>query len=115
MNEEINQWLVFMDDHDKEAIKMVEKNNKIFERARKEMNYLTGDAAVQRLAELREKWEMDRNSEIGQAQKEGEAKGKAEEKLEIAKNMLKRKFKIEDIVSITGLPKEEIEKLKKEI
>ena len=94
---------------------MAEERNKVIKEAKKEVEYLTGDEEVKRLAELREKWEMDRNSEIGQAQKEGEAKGKAEEKLEIAKNMLKRKFKIEDIVSITGLPKEEIEKLKKEI
>ena len=75
MNEEINQWLVFMDDHDKETIKMVEKNNKIFERARKEMNYLTGDAAVQRLAELREKWEMDRVSAINYATRKGKQEG----------------------------------------
>ena len=81
MNEEVNQWLVFMDDHDKEAIKMVEKNNKIFERARKEMNYLTGDAAVQRLAELREKWEMDRVSAINYATRNGEQKGIKKEKL----------------------------------
>ena len=73
--------------------------------------------------ELREKWEMDRNSEIGQAKKEGieegEAKGKAEgileRNIEIAKNMLNKKFKEEDIIDVTGLTKEEIEKLKKEI
>ena len=91
---------------------MAEEKNKVIKEAKKEVEYLTGDEEVKRLAELREKWEMDRNSEIGQAQKEGEAKGKAKEKLEIAKSMLKRKFKIEDIVSITGLSKEELEKLK---
>ena len=87
---------------------MAEEKNKVIKEAKKEVEYLTGDEEVKRLAELREKWEMDRNSEIGQAKKEG----KAEEKLEIAKSMLKRKFKIEDIVSITGLSKGELEKLK---
>lgn len=70
MNEKINQWLAFIDDYDKEAIKLAEQNNKILERARFEMNYLTGDAAVRRLAELREKWDMDRNSDIYWAKKE---------------------------------------------
>ena len=42
------------------------------------MNYLTGDAAIQRLAELREKWEMDRVSAINYATRKGKAEGKAE-------------------------------------
>ena len=116
MNEEINQWLVFMDDHDKETIKMVEKNNKIFERARKEMNYLTGDAAVQRLAELREKWEMDRVSAINYATRKGKAEGKSEgikeEKIEIAKKLLKMGMTIKQVKEATNLDEEEIKKLK---
>lgn len=59
MNEKLNQWLAFIDDYDKGVIEMVEKKNKTLEKARIEMNYLTGDEEVRRLAELREKWEMD--------------------------------------------------------
>ena len=112
MNEEVNQWLVFMDDHDKETIKMVEKNNKIFERARKEMNYLTGDAAVQRLAELREKWEMDRVSAINYATRNGEQKGAKKKQIEIAKKMLKKGMPIDEVMELTNLSEEEIKKLK---
>ena len=50
---------------------MAEERNKVIKEAKKEVEYLTGDEEVKRLAELREKWEMDRNSEIGQAKKEG--------------------------------------------
>ena len=78
MSEKINQWLAFIDDYDKEAVKLAEKNNKTIERARFEMNYLTGDAAVRRLAELREKWDMDRNSDIYWAKKDGREEGKLE-------------------------------------
>ena len=112
MNEEINQWLVFMDDHDKETIKMVEKNNKIFERARKEMNYLTGDAAVQRLAELREKWEMDRVSAINYATRKGKSEGAKEKQIEIAKKLLKMGMTVEQIKEATKLSEKEIKKLK---
>ena len=96
---------------------MAEERNKVIKEAKKEVEYLTGDEEVKRLAELREKWEMDRNSEIGQAQKEGEAKGKAEgkieEKVEIAKNMLKDGMNLEVVIKYTGLSKKEVEELLK--
>ena len=42
---------------------------------------------------------------------EGKVEGKAEGKTEIATNLLKKDYSIEEIVEITGLTKEEIEKL----
>ena len=71
MNEKINQWLAFIDDNNKELIDMAENKNETLKKARIEMNYLTGDAEVRRLAELREKWEMDRVSAINHATKIG--------------------------------------------
>ena len=72
MNEKINQWLAFIDDYNKEMIKVAEEKNDKLKKARIEMNYLTGDAEVRRLAELREKWEMDRISAINHATRKGE-------------------------------------------
>ena len=129
MSEKINQWLAFIDDYDKEAVKLAEKNNKTIERARFEMNYLTGDAAVRRLAELREKWDMDRNSDIYWAKEDGKEEGKKEGKKEgriegekqgkekatqeIAKRLLKENLDIETIMRITQLTKEKVEEIKK--
>jgi len=42
---------------------------------------------------------------------EGLAEGKAEGKAEIAINLLKKSYPVDEIVEITGLTKEEIEKL----
>lgn len=118
MNDKINQWLAFIDDYDKEAIKLAEKNNKILEKARFEMNYLTGDAAVKRLAELREKWDMDWNRDMYYAKEEGKEEGKKEGKQEVikevAERLLKENIDIETITKITKLSKEEIEKIKEE-
>ena len=86
---------------------MAEEKNKVIKEAKKEVEYLTGDEEVKRLAELREKWEMDRNSEIGQARKE--------EKLEIAKSMLKDGMDLEIVMKYTGLTKEEVLNLKENI
>ncbi len=123
MNEKINQWLAFIDDYDRGKVEVAEKKNKTIEKARIEMNYLTGDAEVQRLAELREKWDMDYTSGINHARKEGEekgiikgkAEGKEESQKQIATEMLKKKMSIELISEITKLTKEEIEELMKKI
>ena len=72
MNEKINQWLAFIDDYNKEMVKVAEEKNDKLKKARIEMNYLTGDAEVRRLAELREKWKMDRISAINHATRKGE-------------------------------------------
>lgn len=104
MDETLNQWLAFIDDYDKGAIEMAEKKNKTLERARLEMNYLTGDEEIRRLAELREKWEMD----------EADAKAYAldKQKIEIAKKLLKLNVDIDKIMEATGLSKEEIDQIK---
>ncbi len=75
MNEKINQWLAFIDNDDRGLVQMAEKKNKTLEKARVEMNYLTGDAEVRRLAELREKWERDYIDARLNGKKEGLTEG----------------------------------------
>lgn len=119
MDEKLNQWLAFIDDNDRGKIKMAEKKNKTLEKARKEMTYLTGDEEIRRLAELREKWEMDWNSSmdyskregIKEGKKEGIKEGAKEKNLENAKKMREEKIPIETIMKITKLNQEEIENL----
>ena len=111
MNEKLNQWLAIIDDNDRGRIKMAEEKNDTLKKARVEMNYLTGDEEVRRLAELREKWEMDRVSAINYATKKGEECGKKQGKREIAKEMKNKGMDIELIEEITKLTKEEIEKI----
>ena len=115
MDEKLNQWLAFIDDNDRGKIKMAEKKNKTLEKARKEMTYLTGDEEIRRLAELREKWEMDWNSSMDYSKregiKEGVTEGRKKERIENAKKMKEKNIPIETIVEITELTKEEIEKI----
>lgn len=91
---------------------MAEKKNKTIKRAKVELEYLTGDEEVKRLAFLREKWEMDRVSDINYATEQGELKGRKEEQKEIAKKLLEENVDIEIIVKITGVTREQIEELK---
>ena len=123
MNEKINQWLAFIDDYNKEMVKVAEEKNDKLKKARIEMNYLTGDAEVRRLAELREKWEMDRISAINHATRKGKEirrkkaekeNGRKDKSIEIAKKLLEMGMTIEQIIDATQLSKEEIEKLSEE-
>ncbi len=120
MENKLNQWLAIIDATNERRMNMAIANNKVIERAKVELNYLTGDEAVRRLAELREKWEMDRISELNYAEEKGEIRGerrgekrgKKQEKEQIAKNLIKQNIDIDIIISATRLTKEEIEKLK---
>ena len=111
MNEKLNQWLAIIDDSDRGMIKVAEEKNEKLKKARVEMNYLTGDEEVRRLAELREKWEMDRVSAINFATRKGEERGRKLGKKEIAKEMKNKGIEVELIAEITKLTVEEVEKL----
>lgn len=118
LNEKLSQWLLLLDDYDKEAILMVEKKNPTIKKARQEVTYLTGDEAVKRMEFLREKWEMDRISEINHAKEvgkiEGKIQGKIEEKKETARKLIEQGVDIEIVIKATGLTKEEIEEIMNE-
>lgn len=93
---------------------MAEKEKEIKE-AIETLEDISSDEEKERIAELRQKYIMDRKSEIRTAKeigvKEGLEKGSKNEKIEIAKKMLKENMKIEVIERITGLTKTEIEEL----
>lgn len=101
----LEQWLTFIKNENVEEIKMIE--NKYIKKAEKELEYLTGDEETRRLAELREKAIRDEMAAMSKAKKEGIT----ETKQEVAKKMLAKKIDIKTIIEITGLTKEEIQKL----
>ena len=89
----------------------MEKNETV-RKAQEELEYLEGDEAFKRKVELKEKYEKDMNSAIHYGKEEGMKKGKISEKKSVAKKMLEIGMDIEQIMKITDLSKEEIEKLK---
>ncbi len=94
-------------------------NNKNIKKAEEELEYLTGDEETRRLAYLREKAIRDEIDAMSKARREGKAegiaegieKGRIEEQKILAKKMLEENININTIIKITGLTKEEIEKL----
>ena len=120
----ISQWLTFIDGVNSRGLEeAMEKNEKV-RKAQEELEYLEGDEAFKRKVELKEKYEKDMNSAIHYGREEGMKKGlqeglqkglqegKTSEKKDIAKKMLEIGMNVEQIMKITDLSKEEIEKLK---
>ena len=120
-------WLTFICDKDKREVEKVMEENEEIKKANEQLEYLTGDEAVRRIAFLRDKAEWDYVTNMNGAREEGIEKGRKEgrkegkegliegkkkEKIEIAKEMLAKKFDISTIVEITKLTKEEVEELK---
>ena len=92
------------------------KENEEIKKANEEYEYLTGDEAERRLALLREEAIRDEKTMLKGSREEGieigRKEGKKENKIEIAKNMLKERMDIRTISRLTNLTIEEIENLK---
>ena len=63
----------------------------------------------------RRKFQTDMQSNLATAEDNGKQIGRAEEKIEIARNALQMKMTVADIVRLTGLTQAEVENLCKEI
>ena len=93
--------------------------NKLVEKAQKDYEYLTGDAATRRLEELREKaiydeyFAYERGEEVGMEKGiiRGETRGIKRGKIETAIEMIKDNVKLETIAKYTGLNEKELEEL----
>jgi len=86
-------------------------------KAKKVLETISQDERERRLTELREKYRMDQHAimlaGIEQGIKQGIEQGIMQEKQQTAKKLLELNTPIEQIKKITGLSKEEIEKIVK--
>ena len=108
MKEPINQWLAFIDMERGDLLEMAEKENKTIKEAKEYYEVLTGDAELKRLAEIRLMSALEEQSALDTARNEGAEQNK----IEIAKKLLRKGMTIEEIAEITGLSKETIKNLK---
>ena len=127
----IAQWLIFLDNPNTERVEEIMKENKEVKKANRVLYEMSEDEKLQRLAELREKWDLDERSArqnaidegleeglkqglqqgLQQGIEQGLKEGKREQKIEIAEKLKEMNMNMDDIQKATGLTKEEIEKL----
>ncbi len=108
-NSTLNSWIKFIESP--EVIDMNEKNEEI-KKAKNVLEEISQDKHERYLAELRQKYIMDQKAIEGAGYDKGIKVGIEQEKVNIAKKLLKQKIDINVIIEATGLTKEEIEKLK---
>ena len=137
LTDELAQWLKFIDNSENKEVEklMFMSENKYYKQAREELEYLSGDECFQRQVEARAWYLMDQDVQNEEREKKakaeglkigkadgmaegiakglsnGIAKGKKEKQIEIAKKMKTKNMPLKEIIELTGLTKEEIEKL----
>ena len=107
LKDELVQWLRFIKEPENERVGTFMKENKYLEQAKKELEHLSGDPDFKRLLESRAGFLRDVDAKMYVAREEGEKK----KQIEIAKKMKLKDKPIEEIIELTGLSKQEIEKL----
>ena len=98
-----------------DEIEELSKRDKVVKEYEERMLTLTKDGVVINHLSYEEEEEKLRRSEIHEAKDEGISEGIAEEKDNIAINLLKMNMSIKDIEKATGLSEKEINRLKKNV
>ena len=134
-NNELAQWVLFLDNPNQEEVFKAMETNKELKEAMKNLDEISQQEELRRVAELREKAIMDEKNalahaledgkkeglkkgmEIGRAEgkAEGQILGKKETQKEIARKMLEKNFSIDEIQNLISLTKDEIEELRTKI
>ena len=82
-------------------------------KAKKVLENISQDERERRLTELREKYRMDQHAIMLAGYDKGLKEGIEQEKQQVAKKLLEMNLPLKQIIEVTGLSKEEIEKITK--
>ena len=100
------QWMMFLDNPNKEEVTKIMEENKDIKEAKEELNQLSRDEVLRRIALKEELRRMD----IEQVKEDAEKHGREETKNKMVKNLYKINMPIEQIAEIAEI---DIEKVKK--
>ena len=115
--ERVSLYFRYANDPDREALLelLIDSGDKAIILAENIFRRLTADDMEYEMLVAREKFEHQYNTDLSEARNEGlrqgEASGRAAERLEMAKAMRSENIDIETIIKISGLTREEIDKL----
>jgi len=119
-NEPLHRWLTFFDQNiSEDTLKELIDMDAAIQKANEKMVFLANDKEILRQYNLREMAQIDYNSGMAKAKKEGmaegraegKAEGKAESKIEIARTAMNMGIDIDMIIKLTGLTREVVEGL----
>ena len=108
---ELAQWVMFINDPNESEVSEIMEDNKEIEEAMNELEKISKDKELRRVAELREKAIRDEKNGLRNAREEGIKEGIEQ----VAKKMLELNMPIQDIINTTCLTEKQILELKKNI
>ena len=106
-NDKLLDWLYFLINPNSRRVKEKMEENEELKEAKEKLDKITEDARMQQLAWWREKAIYEENTMLSSSYRKGKKEGKKED----AKKMKEKNIPIKTILEITGLTKEEIEKI----
>lgn len=116
---ELAQWVMFINDPNESEVSKIMEDNKEIEEAMNELEKISKDKELRRVAELREKAIRDEKNGLRHAREDGRIEGikeGIEQGIEqVAKKMVELNMPIQDIINATGLTEKRILELKKNI
>ena len=107
----LKKWILFLENPEGEETKKMAENEKEIKEAIETLEEISSDEAKERMAELRQKYIMDRAEELETAEEKGIKKGAEKERIAIARRMKEKNIPIDSIIEITELTREEIENI----
>lgn len=118
---ELAQWVMFINDPNESEVSEIMEDNKEIEEAMNELEKISKDKELRRVAELREKAIKDEKNGLRHAREDGRIEGIKEGIKEgidkgveqVAKKMVELNMPIQDIMNATGLTEKQILELKK--
>ena len=107
-NGKLKKWILFLENPEGEETKRMAEKEKEIKEAIETLEDISSDEEKERIAELRQKYIMDRKSEIRTAKEIGVKEGMKKGIKDVAKKMLQKDIPMEIISELTGLTEEEI-------
>ena len=110
------QWMMFLDNPETEEVSKIMENNEDIKNAKQELDKISQDDILRRMALKAELERMDQKQLNYEARRdgklegieEGEKAGTLKAKQDVAKKMLEKGIELSVIIEVTGLSKEEI-------
>lgn len=117
---ELAQWVMFLNNPNESEVSRIMEENKEIKEAMEELEKISKDEELRRVAELREKAIRDEQNGLRHAKAEGRDEGIKEGIKQgikqgiqkVVKKLIQSNMSITDISELTGLTEEEIKKLK---
>ena len=103
----LKKWILFLENPEGEETKKMAEKEKEIKEAIETLENISSDEVKERIAELRQKYIMDKKSELRTAEEIGMKKGL----LEVARKLKEENIPYEIIEKTTGISENEIEKL----